>query len=68
MARYPDIEAMLEELRANAGDPEADHLREDRLRRLVLEKITRCRYLENAKELARLALSTDEIVSERWYA
>lgn len=52
---------------AQVGDPEGVHSEEDRLRADVLRYLAEVAPAELG-ELARIALSTDEIKSPRWYA
>jgi hypothetical protein len=52
-----------------AGDIEAAHSMEDSLRADVLREIaTGLHSAELAAEFAKLALRTDEFITERWYA
>jgi len=64
-----DAKQLLEELRAIAaeGDSEAAHSLEDHIRGAVLEAIADGS-AEDARALARVALSTADIEFERWMA
>lgn len=66
----PDaIRDRLAEIKAISGDPEAAHVREDQLREDVLRAIATGEVRrKDAAEMARLALTTDDISFDRWYA
>lgn len=58
----------LDEIRDLAdGDPEAAHVREDRLRALFIADIARY-YSDVLGEMARLVLSSEDIAFKRWAA
>jgi leucyl aminopeptidase (aminopeptidase T) len=63
-----DVEKRIEEIREQArrGDSEGAHCDEDALREEVLQAIAEG--AANARELARLALTTNQIEFSHWYA
>jgi hypothetical protein len=64
----PDkVKDRIEEIKGMMGDNESAHIHEDLLWRDVLSAIAdgTC---ENPQECARLAITTDELDFERWYA
>lgn len=64
----PDVEARLQEIRDNIGDPERAHLLEFRFRSDILRFIASHRPdAARAAELAGAAISTAAIVFPRWY-
>lgn len=66
MISVEDAKAWVERIRAMAGDHEAAHSEEDRLRAAVLRAIADGS--PDAVELARIALTTDDIDFARWCA
>lgn len=67
MLSIEDVQKKVEEIRKEAGDPEAQHIAEDFLHREVLAFIARNRF-GYASDLAREALATIEIDFPRWTA
>jgi hypothetical protein len=64
-----ELRNRLDAIRDHAGDVEHAHSMEDHLRADVLREIaTGLHSAELAAEFAKLALKTDEFITERWYA
>ena len=61
-----EAKARVEKIRACAGDDEATHSYEDQLREDVLNEIARG--TRHARQLASIALSTNDIAFARWCA
>lgn len=62
-----DIQSMLDEIKAESGDPEVAHCTEDDMHFALLQAIAdgTC---ENPQECARLALTSTDIDFPRWCA
>lgn len=64
-----EIREKINNLKKIAGDPEAAHIEEDNIWHIVLRHVADGHQTRHgAAELAKMALETDEIKFDRWYA
>lgn len=62
-----EVRERIEDIKGQTDDPESAHIDEDNLRSFVL-KLIASGEAEDPALIARLALSTNDIEFDRWYA